>query len=155
MNEAKILKIDDEAASAALGEKYAAAFAFLRRPDLGSLPPGRYEIDGERVYATVSDNDLKPVGAVQRPEFHRKYADVQAPLTGEETFGLPELPEAVANGPFDEEKDIAFFDATCPMKTVRPGECIVFAPLVAHAPCHAADAGRRLRKVVVKVRLGV
>jgi len=152
MNSAKIFRIDDGTASAALGERFAAAFAFLRRADLAELPPGRYEIDGDRVFAMVSDNDLKPVGALQRPEFHRRYADVQAPLSGEELFGLPDLPEAVAKGPFDEARDVGFFDAPCPMRAVRPGECIVFPPLVAHAPCHADDVPRRLRKVVVKVR---
>lgn len=151
MNNAKILRLSDAEAVAALGEKFAKAFEFLRRADIARLPPGRYAIDGERVFAIVSDNDLKAVGAVQRPEFHKKYADVQAPLTGDELFGLPELPDAVLRGPFDDDKDIAFFEAPCPMRTVRPGECIVIEPLVAHAPCHADDPGRRLRKVIVKV----
>ena len=73
------------------------------------------------------------------------------PLTDEELFGLPDLPEAVANGPFDDEKDIAFFDAPCPMRAVRPGQCIVIEPLVAHAPCHTDEPGTRLRKAIVKV----
>jgi YhcH/YjgK/YiaL family protein len=151
MNNSKILRIDDIAAAAEFGEKYAKAFEFLRRPDLTRLSPGRYSIDGDRVFAIVSDNDLKAVGAMQTVEFHKKYADVQAPLTDEELFGLPDLPEAVANGPFDDEKDIAFFDAPCPMRAVRPGQCIVIEPLVAHAPCHTDEPGTRLRKVIVKV----
>ena len=151
MNTAKILRIDDEPATAALGARYAKAFEFLRRPDLRDLPTGRYEIDGKRVYAIVSDNDLKPVGTLQRPEFHKRYIDVQAPLSGEELFGLPDLPTAVAEGPFDDANDCALFDAPCPMRAVRPGECIVFEPLVAHAPCHTDVPGTRLRKVIVKV----
>ena len=154
MNTARIFRLDDEAAAAAFGERFAAAFAFLRRKDLSALAPGRYEIDGDRVYAMVSDNTLKPVGDMQRPEFHRRYADIQSPLSGEELFGLPDLPEVVEKGPFDREKDIAFFDAPCPMRTVRPGECIVFEPLVAHAPCHTDAPGTVLRKVVVKVLVG-
>ena len=151
MNTAKVIDIEDNNAVAALGEKFAKAFAFLRRTDLMRLAPGRYSIDGERVFAIISDNDLKAVGEVQRPEFHKKYADVQAPLTDEEMFGLPDLPDEVARGPFDDEKDIAFFDASCPMRVVRPGECIVIEPFVAHAPCHSDDPGTRLRKVIVKV----
>lgn len=151
MEGARIYSLSDKSIDAALGPKFAPALAFLRRPDLADLAPGRYDIDGARVFAIVSDNDLKAVGEMQRPEFHKRYADVQAPLTGEELFGLPPLPEAVAQGPFDDEKDIAFFDAPCPMRAVRPGECVVFAPFVAHAPCHGAVAGTRLRKVIVKV----
>ena len=56
-------------------------------------------------------------------------------------------PTAVADGPFDDENDCALFDAPCPMRAVRPGECIVFEPLVAHAPCHTDAPGTRLRKV--------
>ena len=140
INTAKIFEIDDDASVTALGEKFAKAFAFLRRTDLLRLAPGRYSIDGERVFAMT-----------QRPEFHKKYADVQAPLTDEELFGLPDLPETVLKGPFDDEKDIAFFEAPCPMRAVRPGECIVIEPYVAHAPCHSDDPGTRLRKVIVKV----
>ena len=49
MNNAKLIRIDDDAAVAALGEKYAKAFEFLRRPDLKDMPLGRQEIDGDRV----------------------------------------------------------------------------------------------------------
>ena len=151
MKEAKVFRIDDAAATAALGEKYEKAFAFLRRADLKTLPVGRYELDGEDVYAIVSDNTLKAIGEVQRPEFHRRYADVQAPLTGEEVFGLPALPDDVAHGPFDDAKDIAFFDAPCPVRPVRPGECLVIPPCVAHAPCLTDAPGTRVRKAIVKV----
>ena len=72
MNNAKLIRIDDDAAVAALGEKYAKAFEFLRRPDLKDLPLGRQEIDGDRCYAIICENDLKPIGEVQRPEFHKR-----------------------------------------------------------------------------------
>ena len=124
---------------------------FLRRPDLKDLPLGRQEIDGDNVFAIVAENDLKPIGEVQRPEFHKRYIDIQAPLTGTELFGVPDLPEEVANGPFDEKGDGALFDAKCPMQAVKPGECIIFEPLVAHAPCHTDVPGTRVRKVIVKV----
>ena len=151
MNNAKLIRIDDDAAVAALGEKYAKAFEFLRRPDLKDLPLGRQEIDGDRVYAIICENDLKPIGEVQRPEFHKRYVDVQAPITGTELFGVPDLPEEVANGPFDEKGDGALFDAKCPMQPVQPGECIIFEPFVAHAPCHTDVPGTRVRKAIVKV----
>ncbi|MBP5284886.1 MAG: YhcH/YjgK/YiaL family protein [Kiritimatiellae bacterium] len=141
----------DRLAAESLGGRYAKALGFLRERDFASLAPGRYEIDGEMVFAIVSDNDLKDAGAMQRPEFHRRYADIHAPISGEELFGLPELPESVAKGPFDEEKDIAFFDAECPLAAVKPGEALIVPPLVAHAPCLSRERGRRLRKAIVKV----
>ena len=148
---ATVVDVKDRLAAESLDRRYAKALGFLRDCDLASLAPGRYEIDGERVFAIVSDSDLKEAGETQRPEFHRHYADIHAPISGEELFGLPELPESVASGPFDEEKDIAFFDAACPLKAVRPGEALVVPPLVAHAPCLARERGKRLRKAIVKV----
>ncbi len=35
------------------------AFVFLQRTDLATLAPGKYPIDGDDVYATVSDDPLK------------------------------------------------------------------------------------------------
>jgi YhcH/YjgK/YiaL family protein len=40
----------------ALHKGFAKAFDFLLRPDLKELPVGKYEIDGDRVYAMVSKN---------------------------------------------------------------------------------------------------
>ncbi len=151
MNKAKIFRIGDETASAQFGEKYAKAFEFLRRPDLKKLSPGRYAIDGDKVFAIVSDNDLKSIGLTQTVEFHKKYADIHSPFTGDEVMGLPEMPDSALNGPFDDEKDFAVFEAKCPMQTIHPGECIVCEPPVPHAPCYTEEPGRRLRKVVVKV----
>lgn len=150
---ARRFRIDDDRSVEESGERFAAAFAFLRREDIRRLPPGRYSIDGERVFAVVSDNVLKAAGTVQRPEFHRRYADIHAPLSGREMFALPPLPAEVASGPFDEEKDIAFFEASGPLVSVRPGECIVIEPYVAHAPCLADEPNIPLRKVVVKVAM--
>ena len=53
MNRAKVVRIDDDAAVAALGKKYAKAFEFLRRPDFKDLPLGRQDIDGDRCFAII------------------------------------------------------------------------------------------------------
>ncbi|MBR1921800.1 MAG: YhcH/YjgK/YiaL family protein [Kiritimatiellae bacterium] len=151
MNTARIFRVDDDTAAATLGGGFAKAMEFVRRPDLQELPPGRYEIDGDRVFATVSENDLRLAGETQRVEFHKRYADLHVPLTGEELFGLPDLPPAVADGPFDDVRDIAFFEAACPLRAVAPGECLVVGPLVAHAPCLSREPGGRLKKVIVKI----
>lgn len=150
-NDVKVFRIDDLDSSSALGREYASAFAFLRRSGLSRLPPGRYGIDGERVFAVISDNMLKVAGSIQRPEYHRRYADIHVPLSGEECFGMPEgIPEG-AEASFDSEKDIGFFDSSCPLVKVKRGECIVIGPMVPHAPCLAEESARLHRKVIVKV----
>ena len=69
------------------------AFSFLRRPDIATLPPGRYEIDGDRCWASIQDVTLTPIEE-RKLEAHRRFIDIQAPLTGPETIGLARLDAA-------------------------------------------------------------
>lgn len=125
------------------------AFAFLRRADLASLAPGKYEIDADRCWASVADLALEPVAPAMRFEVHRRYIDIQVPLTGPETFGIA---DEAAKGDFDEGRDIGFFETSGRNVTVRPGEFAVFMPgSGAHAPGHCEGDPRTIRKVVVKV----
>ncbi|MCQ2388500.1 MAG: YhcH/YjgK/YiaL family protein [Kiritimatiellae bacterium] len=131
--------------------RFAKAFAFMKKctPETAN---GKYEIDGDAVYATVSDSPLKPFAAA-KPEAHRKYADVQFPLAGEETIGVAALPPDAEKLPFDETKDIAFYEqATSPL-TLHPGQFAIFFPQDAHAPCCTLADGKSVKKVVIKVKL--
>ena len=137
---------------AGYGRHFAAAVAFLRRPDLLRLPLGRYELDGDNAFAMVQEAALKPWGA-GRPELHREYFDIQLPVSGEETIGVgafdPETP-----GVFDEGRDCGFYDgARLEPLTLRPGEFVILHPgTCAHAPCCTIDGSGSIRKIVVKVR---
>ena len=69
-------------------------------------PAGRYEIDGDRLYAMVQSYNLHPVRP-EKLEIHRNYVDIQLLLAGRETIvyrpvdGLPVTAEydAVRCGP--------------------------------------------------------
>ena len=130
------------------------AFDFMRRPDLAKLAPGRYEIDGDNCWAMIQDCSLKEAtDAPAQFEFHRAYIDVQAPITGTETYGVLTTPAAEAAKPFDAGKDLALFKAKCAYVTLEPGEfAVFFAGGGAHAPGLSADGPRKLRKLVVKVK---
>lgn len=134
--------------------RFAKAFEFLKRPDLFTMPVGRYELDGDNMWAMIQDADLKPFGDVQHPEVHATYIDIQAPLTGPETIGLlPLTPDALAKITVDAKKDIGFFDAKTQPATLTPGEfAILMPPYGAHAPCRSTDGARKIRKLVIKIR---
>ena len=138
-----------------LGANIEKGFAFLMRPDLKDLPVGKYPIDGENVFAMIQEVDLVPV-AERKVEAHRKYIDLQAPLSGEEVYGVATLDGGEsAIGGFDEKADIGFYDVPVATRRVKPGEVMIFPPVsAAHAPgCRAADEPpRKIRKAVVKVR---
>ena len=127
------------------------AFAFLKRSDLASLAVGRYEIDGEKVFALVQECDLKPLSEM-KVEAHRRYIDIQSPLTGAEAYGVGRLSDANLSLPFDVEKDIGFYVQPMDIEVVRPGEFIMFCPPYgAHGPSCSVDGPRRIKKVVIKV----
>ena len=128
------------------------AFEFLKRPDLAELQPGRYDIDGDRCWASVQEAELKPLSG-RKLETHRKYIDIQAPLTGPECIGLAKMSAEAQALPFDEEKDFVLYDGKSEPVTLEPGEfAVFFPPLDAHAPCCAtANGPEKIKKVVVKI----
>ena len=144
-------RLEDLGRLAVRGGNFAKAVAFLAERDLASLAVGRHEIDGDRCWANVDEIELaRP--SEKRPEVHRRYFDIQIPLTGEETIGVARF-DATAPGSFDEEKDIGFYDQPVTPLVVRPGEFALLWPgTCAHAPGCSPQGPRRHRKIVVKVR---
>jgi YhcH/YjgK/YiaL family protein len=139
---------------AGISAAFAKAAEFLRRTDLGSLAAGRYDIDGDDCFVIVNDKAELVPPSERKPEFHRRYFDIQIPLTGDETYGLAEL-DVSAVGEFDVLKDIGFVDQKTVPVTLGPGEFAIFFPeKCAHAPACSLSGPRTIRKMVVKVRDG-
>ena len=145
-------KISESEKYLKLNPLFRTAFAFLKRPDLASLPPGRYDIDGNRCWANVQEASLAPL-AERKLEAHRRFIDIQAPITGPETIGLAEMDAAAQALPFDVENDYVLYAGPSKPVTLNPGEFAIFLPpLGAHAPCCCAPGGPgKIKKVVVKV----
>ncbi len=132
---------------------FKAAFAFLQRSDLATLKDGRYEIDGSNCWAMVQTAKLTPMTETATVEVHRRYIDIQSPISGAETFGLCTFDPARRDLAFDTEKDYALYDAKVVTKTVPPGEFVIFFPWRdAHAPGHTFGPETTIRKLVIKVR---
>lgn len=129
------------------------AVEFLGRPGIQGLPDGKYEIDGERVFAIAQRYDTAPA-AEPSFEAHRKYIDLQFIASGTETICWAPFGRMVATGPYDEGKDVCF--GTVPLRersavSLQAGQLAVFYPEDAHAPRLAAGAPCRVLKIVVKV----
>lgn len=135
-------------------EGFTRAFAFLRRPDLAALPDGKYEIDGDRVFALVQRYETAPA-AEPRFEAHRAYIDVQYLAAGSEVIGWATLGGMQVDEPYIDEKDACFGRAAAwtPLR-LGPGELAVLYPEDAHAPRLAAGGPAPVLKVVIKVSLG-
>ena len=55
--------------------RFQKAFAFLISQPLATLPCGRYDIDGDEIYAMIQEPSLRPQEAAKL-ESHRKYIDI-------------------------------------------------------------------------------
>ena len=128
------------------------AIAFLSRPDLCSLPNGRYEIDGSNCWANVVDVGPRTSGPV-RYEAHRDMVDIHVPLTADEVFGSARTSEHLMSKLVDSREDCVLFETSGVERVIRPREfAIVFPPYGAHAPGLSYGSGGAGRKVVVKCR---
>jgi YhcH/YjgK/YiaL family protein len=128
---------------------FAKALAFLSRTDLEQLPLGKYEIDGDHVYATIARSPGRTREQAQL-ESHRKYIDIQLVLQGVDQMGWKNLAGCRQSvGPYDAERDFELFsDAPDAWIDVAPGAFVIFYPEDAHAPLVSVS---ELHKVVVKV----
>jgi biofilm protein TabA len=134
---------------AGLNRGFVKAIEFLSRPDLIELPTGRYEIDGERVYAIAA----KEAGRGKEDgqlETHEKYIDIQLVLEGTDDMGWK--PRSLCKHPsceYDQTSDIQFFtDEPDAWLSVRSGAFAIFFPEDAHMPLISSGI---IHKVVVKV----
>ena len=133
----------------ALNPHFPKVVDFLQNTDLSALPLGRNEICGDIVYANVME--VKPKSKDEAfIEIHRRYIDIQIPLSADETMGytpINELPEA----DYDCAGDAAVYPVGMPARdyfNVRKGEFTIFFPQDGHAP---AITTVPLKKVVIKV----
>lgn len=129
------------------------AFRFLRNTDLRELAVGRYDINGDKLYALVQEYDTVEASA-EKMEGHWMYIDVQCMIEGEELVGHAILSEQEPIEPYDLDKDIAFYsEAPSFYSKMSPGMFMVFFPMDLHVPCIHLGMPARVKKVVVKVHI--
>jgi len=130
-----------------LHKGFAAAFKYLRRPDLSTVPVGRHEIIEDFVYVLISKDESR--GPAARLESHRKYIDVQYVISGDEKIGWRPTEGLTSTGDYEVARDIQFFsDEPSAWFGLKPGEFAIFLPTDAHAPLAGSGA---IHKAVVKV----
>ena len=127
------------------------ALRYLLDTDLEQIAEGRYEIEGDSVFALVQQYASKPKEEGFW-EAHRQYADVQYVVSGTEHMGYARA-ESLDAEPYDAEKDFIKLRGEGSFLVMRAGLFIVLHPQDAHMPGMAITTPAPVRKVVVKVRL--
>jgi YhcH/YjgK/YiaL family protein len=138
--------------------------ALRMRGPLDVLPAGRQTLLPGKADLIIDRYTPSP----DRPvvwETHRRFADIQLVLAGEERFGwLPASAAPPEKDAYDAERDACFYQPPSPMHApppcylpLRVGDFAVFLPEDVHAPGLVpkgqAVTAAEVTKAVVKVRL--
>jgi len=134
-----------------LGQATRRAVAWIR-----SLPAqpaeGAFDL-GDDVRALILRYPTTPV-ATGRFETHRRYVDLQYTISGAETLEWIPRASLVADGTYDERKDLVFYHGKEPAGSLvaMPGVFSIFTPLDAHRGGIRTGTGTtEVLKLVVKV----
>ena len=145
-------KLENAALYEGISENLKKGFDFLKNTDLLSTEIGRYEIDGNTVFALVSEYDSKKPEDCKL-EAHQVYADIQFIVSGREAIGFATLNNQTVTVEYNPDKDIVFFSGEATPLIMEAGMFAVFFPQDTHRPCMQIDGPEKVKKVVVKVRM--
>ena len=134
-----------------ISERINKSFEYIKTTDLKNLPVGKYPIDGENIFALISEYKTKPEPD-GKLEAHRKYIDVQFVIAGEELMGYAPLGNQQILEPYKEENDIIFYRGDKSFTKVSSGMFAIFFPEDVHMPGIASGRSSSVKKLVIKVR---
>ena len=135
-----------------LGERIKKSFNYIMQTDLKKLSVGRYDIDGNNIFALISEYQTKSESE-GKLEAHRKYFDVQYVIDGEELMGYSPLGTQDILEPYKEENDIIFYNGEKFFVKVSAGMFAIFFPEDVHMPGINTGKSARVKKLVIKVRI--
>jgi biofilm protein TabA len=133
----------------ALNPRIKNAFEYIRQNDLLSIGVGRYEIDGQNLYAMVQQYNTKPIKDGSW-EAHRRYIDLQYLVQGMERIGYCNI-HRLFQGAYDASRDYLPLQGEGDYATLREGDFAIFFPEDAHMPGIALDVPVPIKKLVIKV----
>lgn len=128
------------------------ALEYLQNNDFKNIEPGKYEIDGENIFAMVNCIETKVKGSSQW-EAHRKYIDVQYVCEGTELMGYSHIDGLKVTKEYDDNGDCLLLEGDGSYLVVKEGCFVVFFPEDAHMPALAVTQPEKVKKVIVKVRV--
>ena len=135
----------------ALHPLFEKAFAYVNSLDLQNLQPGKYEVEGKTLHASVSE---KPGYKAEEAKFeaHNNYIDIQVCPSGREKLGWKARKDCKeVKTEYDADKDVIFYnDPPESYFNLSQGQFAIFFPEDVHAPMIGEGS---IKKLVVKVKL--
>ena len=138
---------------ASYNEKLNIVADFLDKNDLCDLPSGRIELDGG-VFLNMGE-PYAPFAAGDKWEAHKRYADLQIVVEGDERMDAAALCDCTGAGEYHEQDDYMFYDkcdGSITTVCAYPGTFAYFAPSDPHRPgikWHADTVKKAVFKIPV------
>lgn len=128
-------------------------FDWMKTQDLANLAPGKYPIDGDNAYASVTEIVDKPFEDT-RWESHRKYIDLQYIIRGQEKIGVAPVKNAdEITAPYNADKDVAHYRIDkADIELATPKYFFLFFPENAHRPNIKVN-DEKVKKLVIKIHV--
>lgn len=130
--------------------------AYLRSTDITALPVGKHPIQGEQIYAVISDLQTRPLEEIP-PEIHRRYIDVHYWQNSSEVFGV--APYRGTELMLEEHPENDTWYLAPPenenLVTTEQGSVAIFFPWDIHRPGGMSGVSEKIRKCVVKVDMAL
>jgi YhcH/YjgK/YiaL family protein len=135
-------------------DRWDKAFNFLKNTDLSALEIKRYDIDGDNLYAPVSEYLTKNEEDAKF-EAHQKYIDIQYVISGAEQMSVaPMTKKKDILTPYDPAKDIEFMTVEQSNNyKATPERFFIFFPSDIHRPSVKIGENAQVKKIVVKVKV--
>lgn len=127
--------------------------AFVKKAEAENLPAGRYDLDGDNLFALVQNYNSK-LRSEGRMEAHKLYTDLQYVIEGEECIYWNPVEGLEVEEDRTPESDLIFFVCKEPAGCTRltAGMFGVYIPTDAHMPGIAAAESSPVRKIVFKIK---
>jgi YhcH/YjgK/YiaL family protein len=135
-----------------LGDRITKALAYLKQTDFFQKDLGRYDIDGDNIFALVNEYNTKDKSE-GKLEAHKNYLDVQFVAKGKELMGFVPLENQKIIIPYNEQNDITFYEGEKSFTLVEEGMFAIFFPTDIHMPGIKVDKSEYVKKVVIKVKV--
>lgn len=133
-----------------LGAGIEAGLRFLKPADLQNLSLGKKVINGEKLFAIVSEYTTNAEASVKW-EAHRRYIDIQYLVSGAESMEYQCVSKMKVETPYNETNDALFLRGKGSRLLVPSGFFVIFYPQDAHRPGISIRRPQLVRKVVLKV----
>ena len=131
--------------------RFKTAFNALKKFISENAEVGKYEIDGENVFAMVQEYETKTLDN-GKFEMHKKYIDIQYIVSGKELMGNESQDKLTPISDYKPDIQLFSMNDSYDKISLSDGEFAIFFPEEPHAPGLAVDGKpSAVKKIVVKV----